>query len=100
MGARPRKPLAKCSRCGYLDRLNDRGYCDGCRRAIRSLEDTRAKHLFDDWSFLNAVIADDRSRFDELRLKFRHCNTKAKALQALREEHYDTRYPLLPTWLI
>lgn len=43
MGARPRKPLAKCQHCGYFDRLSEDGYCDGCRRSMRERDRQRVR---------------------------------------------------------
>lgn len=55
--------------------------------------------LFTAWSNLNQVISDDRSRFDVLREDLPKCRTKAEARKLLKQEEYDTRYPLLPDWL-
>lgn len=56
-------------------------------------------YLFEAWSNLNQVISDDRSRFDVLREKLPYCRTKTEARKLLKQERYDTRYPLLPDWL-
>jgi hypothetical protein len=55
--------------------------------------------LFDEWSDLNNVNCDWRSRFDDLREKFSACTNREQAEQALIEEQYNTRYPRLPKWL-
>lgn len=57
------------------------------------------KNLFDEWSALNHVGCDYRSRFDVLREELPKCRTRADAEALLRQEQYSTRYPLLPDWL-
>jgi len=55
--------------------------------------------LFDEWSDLNEVICDYRSRFDLLRKELPKCKTRAEAEHLLAEQEFLTRYPKLPEWL-
>lgn len=58
-----------------------------------------SRDLFDEWSTLNKVMSDTRSRFDGLREAFAVCTTRVDAMAALEQEGYQNRYPLLPEWL-
>ena len=55
--------------------------------------------LFDEWSTLNHVIADWRSRFDILRENLNDCKTREEAIALLKGECFYSRYPILPDWL-
>ena len=65
---------------------------------MASTESTRDR-LFVEWEKLNDVLFAYRSRFDELRKKFRKCVNRAAAKKALSEEGFDGCYPRLPEWL-
>lgn len=52
--------------------------------------------VFDEWSSLNGIICDGRSRFDVLREELPKCKTKREVLMWLRREEFDRRYPILP----
>lgn len=52
--------------------------------------------VFDEWSSLNQIIADFRSRFDVLREELPKCKTKAEVKMWLEIEGFATRYPILP----
>jgi len=56
-------------------------------------------NLFEEWSSMNRVISDGRSRFDVLREELPRCTTRVQALVLLKQEGSDRRYPLLPDWL-
>ncbi len=56
-------------------------------------------NLFDDWSSLNGVIADFRSRFDVLRDELPKCKSRQDAEVLLKSEGFFERYPVLPEWL-
>lgn len=55
--------------------------------------------VFDEWSSLNQIICDGRSRFDVLREELPKCKTKAEVQRWLEREQFDTRYPILPASL-
>lgn len=57
------------------------------------------RNLFDEWSALNRVMCDYRSRFDVLREGLPKCKSRTEAVALLRQEQYAERYPLLPEWL-
>lgn len=52
--------------------------------------------IFDEWVDLNGVICPWRYRFEVVREKLNKCVTRQEAERALKEEQYDTRYPILP----
>ena len=55
--------------------------------------------LFEDWSMLNCVICNWRSRFDGLRDGLPKCTTLEEARNLLVREEFNKRYPLLPEYL-
>lgn len=56
-------------------------------------------NLFEQWSDLNGIIADFRSRFDVLRKELPKCRTRAEAQALINAEGFGQRYPHLPDWL-
>lgn len=60
----------------------------------------QSKHdLFAEWSDLNNVMCDWRSKFDNLREMLPKCQTREEVFALLAREGYSKRYPLLPDWL-
>ena len=53
-------------------------------------------NIFDEWVMLNNVICSWRCRFEKVEEKLNKCVTREEAENALKEESYDVRYPLLP----
>ena len=52
--------------------------------------------VFSEWSALNQVICNWRSRFDVLREELPKCKTKAEVKTWLDREGFGERYPILP----
>lgn len=52
--------------------------------------------VFDEWSNLNQIMADFRSRFDVLREEMPKCKTKSEVRTWLQREGFGSRYPILP----
>lgn len=52
--------------------------------------------VFDEWSRLNQIMCDGRSRFDVLREELPKCKTKAEVRRWIGIEGFGQRYPILP----
>jgi hypothetical protein len=53
-------------------------------------------NIFDEWSALNDVPFDWRSRFDILREKMPKCKSKEEVVDLLKKEHFYSRYSIVP----